>query len=141
MGTLVVRTAWLCHSGHPYRHAESDLASAILLASRSGYPGQRWKVVEGHGSGYEREKVQRYLCGKVNHLGSNLAGDIMHLLVIMKTMSVTIDRQVLISLVSVLASPIVSSVFGQRCHSQAWLIGRCLRWSLRSLAYARAAFR
>ena len=140
MGTSVVRTAWLCHSGHPYRHAESDLASAILLGSRSGYLGQRWKVVEGHGSGYEREKVQRYLCGKVNHLGSNLVGDIMHLLVIMKTMSVTIDRQVLISLVSVLVSSIVSSVFGQRCHSQAWLIGRCLRWSLRSLAYARAAF-
>jgi hypothetical protein len=67
-------------------------------------------------------------------------GDIMHLLVIMKTMSVTIDRQVLISSVFVLVSSIVSSVFGQRCHSQAWLIGRCLRWSLRSLAYAGAAF-
>src|SRR5277367_7084642 len=63
----------------------------------------------------------------------------MHLLVIMKTMSVTIDRQVLISLVSVLVSSIVSSVFGQRCHSHAWLIGRCLGWSLRSLAYARLA--
>ena len=140
MGTSVVRTAWLCHSGHPYRHAESDLASVVLLDSSSGYLGQRWKVVERHGSGYEREKVQRYLRGKVNHLGSNLAGDIMHLLVIMKTTSVTIDRQVLISLVSVLVSSIVSSVFGQRCHSQAWLIGRCLRWSLRSLAYAGAAF-
>src|SRR5271169_4557063 len=110
MGTSVVRTAWLCHSGHPYRHAESDLASVVLLDSSSGYLGQRWKVVERHGSGYEREKVQRYLRGKVNHLGSNLAGDIMHLLVIMKTTSVTIDRQVLISLVFVLVSSIVSSV-------------------------------
>jgi hypothetical protein len=44
-------------------------------------------------------------------LGSDLAGDIMHLLVIMKTMSVTIDRQVLISLVSVLVSFIVSKCF------------------------------
>ena len=88
----------------------------------------------------KREKYNDICAEKLNHLGSNLAGDIMHLLVIMKTMSVTIDRQVLISLVSVLVSSIVSSVFGQRCHSQAWLIGRCLRWSLRSLAYARAAF-
>jgi hypothetical protein len=81
---------------------------AVLLASSLGNLGERRKVVEGPGLGYEREKEQRYLHGKVNYLRSDLAKDAIYLLVTIKTMSVTIDRQSPIPLVS----SIVSNVFG-----------------------------
>jgi hypothetical protein len=41
------------------------------------------------------------ICERVNHAKYDVTKHIQHLLVMMKTMSVTIDRQVLISLVSV----------------------------------------